>query len=856
MNISTRSPIRPTPLTPQGVRVRSQPADRPPADYSIHKAHQQTQAPQPPVDTQNMTSGLNQSGGLSAPRTVQFPEGTATSPPRSLQSPGPAQPRIQRVRQLSSGPGPVPLAADTMTPAAVTRPVKTTQPKREVSDQKATEMGKTFQKKLKAKLESAPPKSKVGQYHRATQLLKEYAYYKRTGKGPLAEDPQARELVEANLKFLEKKVRKLAESSEVKALFKAVRKEAMQATFGQAASSVARHYANHLLSDDFSARLQKMSPADRKTYLAKETLKLAAMDPELAQKTVQKLAVKALQLQLADNINKKGPAGEKARAALKASLKQELAGYFGVGQDASDKLNKLVDHVMKTLENNPRLLLTQEGFAQALKQTAASIQASRDIPTKLQLDMQEALRKAESPGVRNGVLAAAALVNGALILGSGPQSAEDVLKGLGNVTSGVAGLGDLGRVLKVSDGALLGKLSKLGALGPLSDALGVASDVAGMFRESDNEDQVGFYLKAASAATGAASAVAGLAILAGCTSPLAPAVIAIGATVGLGTAVAEVLFAETEKTGQVRQILRDTGLSAKQDKIKAQYDQMAGITDDYRAMARHFRNLPDAESRVRFLNELLDSKDIWVSSAKANAARQMLQSLSANELGDLLDKGLHAEMLGRKIGFDAKAVKGIVQKLADTKTPAAKQALQNFLQGVVNGGHHDTLMTLLASEEFGEEMMASLSVEGLKKLVETVKDGKVAVKMLERSSWKQFNALMERSDAGMLLETIKNRLVNTDGKALIGELAAWGELPEASSKTRQRLRNWFSDFQKNSSIMANYGQAADAYVKELEDDQLKALSPELKQRLKNAFELAGHHFSSETKKRLRQFGII
>lgn len=936
MNINTTGRVPQTPLSPlpQGTRVH--PArEKVPANYAIHRLNQPTTQPQP-VDQSTVKTALRQTGGLENPGMVSFPNVSPEALAKDVSQTPPHIRRVQRiptVQHLSHG-RPTALGSDPDrggVSAVSTRAVTAKVPMQKVSDAQAEKMGEHYKKKLNDRMKAADPKSDVGQYYRTTQLLQEYAYYKQTGKGPLADDPQARELIEANLKFLQQKARGLAKSPAVKKMFSDVRAESIRATFGAQAGTVAKQYANYILSDAFAAELKQMSPEDRKAALAQASVKLAALDPALAKATVRQLAEQQLQTQkelLAQNLNKRGPEGDKARAALEASLREQLQGSFGNTQDAVDKINKLVEQLMTAFKENPSLLLTKEGMTEALQETAKAFKNMKDMPAHLQADMQQAVKGLSGTNVLGSALSLAALVNGALVLGNA-KSAEEVLKGLGGVVSGVSGLGAVGKALNLADAAVLGKLAHLGALGPIGDALGVAADVVGFMQEGVNEDEIGRFLKGISAATGAAATLAGAAVLLGCSGPLAPIVLAGAAAAGLAISAADAVFSESDKTGEVRQVLRDTGLSAKQDVVKAEFEKVSGFIDDYEAMQKQFRKQPDVEGKLRYINQILDNKDPLLNPSRMKAVFNMLNSLSGQELEALLDKGLHLGVVGRKMGSNPAIVRGLLQKLewvkdpvgrqaraalldgvargghsaaaleflkkcspqeldtflksgtnfedwgrglgADPKaarqvvdllmaanTPASRKALAAFLKGMIKGGHDQALQTLLQPKETGQKILAQLSAEDLKGLVEETQDLQLTQKLLELSSWDQFNTLMEAPDARDFLATLRSRFMDTKAVGFLGTVAAWGESSKATPKTRDRLRSWFDDSQKNHNLREqNYGRSADAYVKGLTDAQLKDLSSELKARLKSAADVASSHYvTDETRKRLKAAGII
>ncbi|MBF2052683.1 MAG: hypothetical protein IGS03_04360 [Candidatus Sericytochromatia bacterium] len=781
-----------------------------------------------------------------------------TQPPRRPA----AAPMIQRVRSLAAPAG-VPSAtqisplraAAPATPAG--RVLTSAPPRRDISDQEAQKAGEAFRSKLQARLSKAPRNSPVGQYHAASKLLNEYALYKQTGQGPLANEPQARELVEANLKFLQDKVKQLSADPAVKATFKAAREDALKATFGPQHATVAKHYANHLLSDQFAASLKKLPPDQQKAALLKATLKLSALDPKLADQTLKALMVKQMEGELVQNLNAAGPAGDKARAALRATIQDTLAKQFSDGYDHTDKIAKLTDQMMDAFQKNPRLLLSKDGFGQALNEGVQALKKSGQIPARQVAELQDSVKGLRGPNITGSLLAKAALVNGAYLLANADNT-EQVLKGLSNMTSGVAGLESLGKLLNLgSESALMGKLAKVKALGPLGDALGVAADIAGAISEGKNEDRVGQALKTLSAVSGTAGALAGVAILAGSTGPLAPLVVGGAALVGLGISVADYFFAESDKTGEVRQALRNTGLSAQQDKIKAKYDQAAGyLYDDPQQMLKDFRGLTNPADKVRYINQLLDNKDVWISKGRANVARQMLESLSGAEVASLIQNGLQPGLLGRKLGFSPEASSGIARKLMAIEGPVGQKALQQFLEGLNAGQHAASLQHMLAQPDLGEKMIGRLSTDAVKNLARSAPDGKTAVKILEHSTWAQFNQIIKGDGGLAFLDVIKNKLVNTDDSRLIGELAAWGREAGADPATRKKLESWFSDILKDMLQPANYGPAAEAFVKALSTDELKGLDATLKQRLNTAAKFAGSYYmSAEARASLTAAGI-
>jgi len=322
--------------------------------------------------------------------------------------------------------------------------------------------------------------------------------------------------------------------------------------------------------------------------------------------------------------------------------------------------------------------------------------------------------------------------------------------------------------------------------------------------------------------------------------------------------VADYFFAESDKTGEVRQALRNTGLSAQQDKVKTQYDKAAGyLYDDPQQMLKDFRKLDNPADKVRYINQLLDNKDVWISQGRADVARQMLESLSGAEVESLIQNGLHTGMLGRKLGFSADASSGIARKLMAVDTPTGKQALQQFLGGLNAGQHSSTLQKMLANPELGEKMLGKLSTDAIKDLVRSAPDGKTAVKILEHSTWAQFNQIIQADDGRAFLNELKTKLVNTPDSHLIGELASWGWESGADPETRKKLESWFSDTLNNMAQAQNYAPAMKAFVSGLNQDALQNLGSQLKRSLAaSQATMPGYYQDAAMQQQLKSAGII
>jgi hypothetical protein len=754
-------------------------------------------------------------------------------------------------------------------------------PTAQVSDAQVKTATDTYQKKLKDKLAKASPESPTGRYFRLAKLLNDYAVYKQTGKGPLADDPDALRVVESNLHFMKQELGRLAQHPEVKGQFQAARQEALKETFGKDYKQTARHYANHLLSQEFSDEMRSKSPEQRKEAVLAAVLKLQALDPDLVQPTLEKMAVQELEIQFQEKLQAKGPEGDKARAALEQTIDKTVGDYVKDNYPHLSKGSKVGEMLIEMLKDkvrkNPALMLSKAGFAEAMADVGSALKRSPGVPKELWGDIDSATKGLTKANIHGTVMSTAALFTGIYGLYKADK-AEDVIGSLSSIAEGGSGLSKVARLLGIADASKLMKTARLAeALGPLGDALGIASDIMGAYRESKNEDPVGMYLKVASVGVGTASFLAGVAMLAGASGPAAPAVAVAGAIAGLGLAAADTLFAESDTTGEIRQTLREVGLSAKQDVVNAKLDESLGyFWDDHARMKAHFDQLKTPEEKVRFINGLLDRKDIWITGRRSEAVMKLLGGLSDTQVRELAQNGLNTQMLGRTIGFNPEVSAKLMARLEKAWPPGdahmAQQA-QNFLSGLIEGGHHDSFSAVMnhrspgETTPLGDKVVKRLSVDQIQELVgdlakakeavdpRSIKNtphGKNAYQLLFHTSSKQFNALMEKPEGGRLLQQVRNMLVNTEDVRLVGKMGAWAYLENTSPVARRQLENMLEGA-LGWSLPKQYGPVAEAFVKDLDDAQLRALPASVRSRLEGAFQIDDGLYTTEaSRERLKQ----
>lgn len=760
-----------------------------------------------------------------------------------------------------------------------TEPVRAALPTKNISDQQTELVGEKLQDNIKAAFKSKPADSPEGKYYRLTKLLHEYAVYQQTGGGPLAGDEDALRLVESNLHFMQTEVKKLAQDPGVKKVFQDAHQQALSAVFGSNYPEVAQQYANHLLSDGFQAQLSKLSPKVQQAEMAKAMLKLASLDPKLAEETLDKLVVKQLNTQFQAQLKAGDP---KAQSGLEATIEHQFAEYIKEKYphvSKSDDIRLLKAEFSKRLKaliaDDPQALkklMSPQGFAGAMKEIGQALKKTPGIPAALANEANEMVKGMTKATVHGTLMSKAALFTGLYSI-SQAKNSEEFLSGLSSVMQGGSKLSALGHLAGLASEARLMKgLVKMGMLGPIGEALGVASDIMGAIRESDNEDLVGMAAKITSAAAGTVGGLAGLAILAGASGPAAPFVVLGAAVVGAGATVADMFFAESDKTGELRTTLRDVGISTSMAEVYKKVDASLGVVwDNPNDMQKEFKKLKTPMERAAFINRVLDRKSIWISAGRADMVVGMLNSLSDAELKEVTQNGLHTGMLGRILGEFPEAAGKILGRLdrawqkGDEKM--AKQVNQ-FIKGIFEGGHHESFKTIMENKSskaiihkmsnnqvkelivyLGELKSADNSKERMR--VAYTEHGQSLFYLLNNASWEQFNGIFGGEDGRQMADQIRHQIGggNNDHLGLEGKIAAWANDPRTDKAARRNILNVFSEQLKYASG-SNASRLADGFMSLMDPEQLKALPSDLRHRLHLAYEY-GHSYSEENYDRLK-----
>ncbi len=837
-----------------------------PRQVSSLASELETAAPNQSYQNQSQAEPLTSSRPIEPVQRISSPQDQAQSS------------RLASPQKADSRQAPVSISK---TPyATAPEPAKPVLATQNITDKQAEQASKAFQTNLKNSLKSKPPTSPEGKYYRLTKLLNEYAVYKKTGGGPLAGDADALRVIESNLHFMKQEVTKLAQNPKVQKVFQDARSQALTSTFGSNYQQSAQKYANHLLSDSFQSELSTLSPPAQKAEMSKAMLKLSSLDPKLAEQTLKKLVVKNMESQFQSQLK---AGNSKASSGLQKTVERQFADFIKDNYphlsktDAAKTLQtEFAKRLSTMLKNDPQAfkkMMSAQGFTDAMKDIGQALKNAPGIPASLASEADDIVKGMTKSTVHSKLMSKAALFTGIYGL-SQAKNSEQVMSGLSSVMEGSSKLSAIGHLAGLANDAKLMKgLIQLGSLGPIGEALGVAADVMGAIRESGNEDAVGMVAKITSAAAGTAGAIAGIAILAGASGPAAPLVAAGAAVVGLGAAAADVFFAESDKTGELRATLRDVGISTSMAEVYKKVDASLGVVwDDPQQMHSEFTKLKTPMERAAFINRVLDRKSIWVSSGRADMVVGMLNSLTNSELKEVTQNGLHTGMLGRTLGEFPAASAKILTRLDEAwkkgDTQMAKQVNQ-FIKGVFDGDHHDSFKAIMRAKK-SKAIVEKMSPNQVKDLILHLGKSKTSANSKERfgvaytehgqslfyllnnTSWDQFNAIFGGDDGYKMADQLRHQIAGGDSEhlGLEGKIAAWATDSRTSPKARSNILKVFSA-QLLASNGSNASKLADGFIGLVKDDQLKALPTQIRNRLHLAYQY-GNSYSDKNYDRLKK----
>ncbi len=441
-----------------------------------------------------------------------------------------------------------------------------------IGEQQMTKLQEAYVKNVQKKIKDA----KTGDLKKLGEL---YAALEMANNPKI--DKKLRDRIDVDA--VKAKIAEMSNSPEVMKAFDEAKQEAVKEVFGE--QPVAQELKAHLLNPRYQAYLDLLPETERKAVLEADLAKLAFADPRAAAEVQQELVGREFQAQSVVMI-KSVPADKRASAFSQAMDKLNT----GVDKNAkiADALAQTLDKLtpeeaqktafwIKQMQNGDAtagqklkdLLISKVGDAQGkgkatihfLERMSASgklggllaltavVTAGFKLPEKFDKEHAAAIGQF-------GVAAVGATSSSAsFIAGLIDFDADTILKDIKNGTqlvdrgSDAANLRHLNRLNKAAK-----VLKVMEFLGPIGDIAGAGFDFYAASDEFSKGDTFGGSMKVLSGASGVVGAGAGIAIVAGASGPLAPAVL-IGATVaGLVFWGADEMWGESDEETFLRNL--------------------------------------------------------------------------------------------------------------------------------------------------------------------------------------------------------------------------------------------------------------------------------------------------------------
>jgi len=550
-------------------------------------------------------------------------------------------------------------------------------------------------------------------------------------------------------------VNQLNQKPEIQAAFARVNKAAMAAA-GVKQTDLVRH-ANHLLSQSFRTSLQALPPAQQQETLKKELAKIQFFDPQYGAVVAGELGSRFL---VDEGLSQLRGLDEEGKAKVKVNVEYLI-------DDLVKEANSTASNAFKPLRELHKIMTQlhpeQVGrFKDLLVRFSINIESmdAKGIVNAIKEleglppDLKNELTKLDWHGELRKVLSSVAAIGTLISLG---RSAEDIQAKGWNLKSGVdlvkntasmigsskdvaqtagmvskwAGMENLGTRLN-SLGKSLDAMKMVKWAGPVASAISGGWDLYEMSKEIGNEDKAGAWLKGLSGGAGLVAAGAGAVAAwygAGATATAIAGPIGLAAVaVAAGAAITYSFVAESEETGEFRKDLRALGISAQEEQIESQLNQVWQGNDQQGhpilVPEKGFNWAKDkpVEERARLINKLMD---------QATHAPQ--EKLIAMLLNDGVGKNKDAQgqddfdrILSRTdprrlaAELDDQAIKKIFETLKSRSHPEAKAALEALSLGLADGKRLSLLQKPTGAPL---DFVSQFSAQTIKEMAEAVMKG-------------------------------------------------------------------------------------------------------------------------------------
>jgi len=305
--------------------------------------------------------------------------------------------------------------------------------------------------------------------------------------------------------------------------------------------------ADYLLSADFEARLRLATPEERERIVQSELGRLAGIDPEKAQRVQQALA-----LRTASEAAKERPLEflVSLPAPERAKVLEQLLTLSGMTEKAAEVASRL----SQALEALDEAALQGGSGSTTLVRLLEGLRGTPGVPDSALQRAVQGIQQLDRRGAFGSTVGALSLAS--IFMRGVPQDAESAARTGAEIMDVAGNFNSYAKLLGASDdmlraGGRLAGISRVARiLGPVGTVASSVLDGIGAYRDLRDGDYVGGIAKGVSAGAG----VAGLAALAFMSGPAMPVVVGVALVVGIGAALVDWIFGESEEETMLRQL--------------------------------------------------------------------------------------------------------------------------------------------------------------------------------------------------------------------------------------------------------------------------------------------------------------
>jgi hypothetical protein len=731
---------------------------------------------------------------------------------------------------------------------------------RAVSSEEMESLLDNYNDNVKSKLTGAKDGSLLDRFETSLRLMS------MLNSPRLKEDPEAYDILQMRRAEVESEYKTLMQEPEVKAAFETAQKDALKEVFGDDLRFRSYQQAAYLLSNSFQEELKATPPAGIQDKIQKELSALSLLNPRLAKNIADDLIEKTLRSQALRMIQSNSEEGEQARESLGEALgvylkAQQSAAGIGLQANNLTRLSSLSDDRIKELTQAVAALADGTEAADYNELAHSLMKKVDQLPADIQEDATRFLGHMQTQNVLGTVLLAGSIVG--LTQREMPQDPKAWISlttasvgtaSMSHFALRLAGLDDAADLVsKVHYKMPVGAL-KVPVLSSVLTGVNITMDSMALYDEFHNEDIAGITSRAMGVGAGVAS-IAAATVLSG---PAAPITL-IGATVvGLAAWGVDAAWGESDLSGQIRQDLRNLGVSSKEETTAAQYNRisqmvnaagwpgMGDIPFERPASREELKtNLANAslEDRVAVINQLIDQYTDGYEEKQLLDTAMEVSDKDFIALMNTVNTGRLIEEL--ESPADRKAVLDRIQSLSDQGIEKPHRILVRLAR--LEDTQHLNAMWEKATPETRAKISSADYQSMLNHLTEgwgTSDENKATAMMLlqDEASVGNLQKVMAQPEGVQWFNTVRQEFSTEDQAKLLNHLSKHDTLqgnfeslftpPESKGQSARRGPVLLTRLGHNPQA----GDLTRELVSQMSPDELRRLKPETRETMKRLLE--------------------